>query len=202
MPHFKNKSKDYIISTNFKVMYSTLRKQPELKKLKEELIWLYQPRVNYVLGRNPYKRLESFYRDKLNKDLGIDKKLVRSQKIFLKPLGLSLKNAKQEIVASLSQLTFEEFIMLLPQVYLNNRHLHPQLKIFKNRKNIHKLKLESKTDLDFMNEKLGINTEIKANTTRKNNFELDWNTAMYKVVNKLYGEDFNFFGYEKISGNV
>lgn len=197
MPHFKNKSKDYIISTNFKVMYSTLRKQPELKKLKEELIWLYHPRVNYVLGRNPYKRLESFYRDKLNKDLGIDKKLVRSQKIFLKSVGLSSSSPKIEIVEKLSKLTFEDFILLLPQVYLKNRHLHPQVKIFKNRKNIHKLQLESKSDLIFMNEKLGINTNIKANSTAKSKFKLEWNSKIYDLVNDLYAEDFDFFGYEQ-----
>lgn len=177
-------------------MYSTLRKQPELKKLKEELIWLYSPKVNYVLGRNPYSRLESFYRDKLHKDLGLDKKLVRSQKIFYKPLGIKSNDTKDSIIKRLSEITFEEFIDLLPQVYMKNRHLHPQTLIFKNRKNVHKLKLEDDNDMEFMNNVLGINTQMKANSTSKAKFDLKWNSKMFEIVNQLYNDDFYYFGYE------
>jgi len=158
MPHFKNREKDYIISTNFKVMYSTLKKSSGLKKLKEELIWLYRPRINYAIGRDPYDRLESFYRDKLNKCLNTSRKWGRTQRIFFKPLGLSIFSAHQKKFEALNQVDFEKFIQLLPQVYRKNRHLHPQVKVLKNLRNVHTLKLESEDDLQFMKNELGIDT--------------------------------------------
>ncbi|MGM0532583.1 MAG: sulfotransferase family 2 domain-containing protein [Bacteroidota bacterium] len=197
MPHFKNREKDYIISTNFKVMYSTLRKSQGLKRLKEELIWLHRPRVNYVIGRNPYDRLESFYRDKLNKRVNTSWKWGRTHKIFFKPLGLSFFSSNQEKFNAFKELTFEKFIRLLPQAYMKNRHLHPQVKILKDLKNVHKLKLESEEDLQFMKNELGIDTGIRANQTDKKDFDLKWTREMYDVVNKLYSEDFDFFGYPK-----
>ncbi len=197
MPHFKNREKDYIISTNFKVMYSTLKKSRGLKKLKEELIWLYRPRVNYVIGRNPYTRLESFFRDKLNKSLNNSQKWTRNQKIFFKPLGLSCKNTHQEKYDALNRLTFEDFIQLLPVVYMKNRHLHPQVKIFKNLRNVHKLKLESQADLQFMKDELEIDTEIRANKTDQKQFDFEWTREMWDIVNELYSEDFDFFDYPK-----
>ncbi|MGM0377517.1 MAG: hypothetical protein ACQEQ0_12145, partial [Bacteroidota bacterium] len=95
------------------------------------------------------------------------------------------------------ELTFEKFIRLLPQAYMKNRHLHPQVKILKDLKNVHKLKLESEEDLQFMKNELGIDTGIRANQTDKKDFDLKWTREMYDVVNKLYSEDFDFFGYAK-----
>ena len=197
MPHFKNKEKDYIISTNFKVMYSTIKKSPGLKKLKEELIWLYRPRVNYVVGRDPYNRLESFYRDKLNKCLSSGRKWGRAQRIFFKPMGLTFLSPHKEKYEALSQLTFEKFIQLLPKAYMKNRHLHPQVKIFRNLRNVHPLKLESEEDLQFMKNELGIDTTIRANPTDQAGFDLKWTREMLDVVNELYREDFEFFGYPR-----
>ena len=195
MPHFKNKEKDYIISTNFKVMYSTIKKSPGLKKLKEELIWLYRPRVNYVVGRDPYNRLESFYRDKLNKCLSPSKKLGRDQRIFVRLMGYSFFSSHKEKFEALNQFTFEEFIRLLPKAYMKDRHLHPQKKILRNRRNVQTLKLESKENLQFMKNELGIDTTIRANKTDKDGFDLKWTREMLDIVNELYREDFEFFDY-------
>ncbi|MFW6043739.1 MAG: sulfotransferase family 2 domain-containing protein, partial [Marinilabiliaceae bacterium] len=170
---------------------------PGLKKLKEELIWLYRPRVNYVVGRDPYNRLESFYRDKLNKCLSPGKKWGGAQRIFFRPLGLTFLSSNKKKYEALNQLTFEKFIRLLPRAYMKNRHLHPQVKIFRNLKNVHTLKLESREDLQFMKDELGIDTSIRENKTDKAGFDLKWTREMLDVVNELYGEDFEFFGYPK-----
>ena len=80
---------------------------------------------------------------------------------------------------------------------MKNRHLHPQVKIFRNLKNVHTLKLESLEDLQFMKNELGIDTGIHANKSDREKFDLKWTREMFDVVNNLYGEDFDFFGYPK-----
>lgn len=196
MPHFYNKQEQYFISVNFKVMYSSLRIQKHLKKIK--LFWLrLSSKPKYVIGRNPYTRLESFYRDKLNKDLDQTDYWLRSQKIFFKPLEIKKSASIEKKYTALKNISFQEFIHFLPEVYMNNRHLHPQYKIFKNLKVEKKFKMESEKDKHFIEENLKLDLSKKANTTEKAKFDLQWNDAMYKIVNELYKDDFEYFNYPK-----
>ena len=196
MPHFYNKKEKYYISVNFKVMYSSLRKQKHLKKVKP--FWLQlSSKPKYVIGRNPYTRLESFYRDKLNKDLDQTSYWLRSQKIFFKPLGIKKSASIDEKYQALKAISFSEFIHLLPEVYMNNRHLHPQYKIFKNLKVAKKMKMEMQADRDFVEQKLKLDLSKKVNTTEKAKFDLQWDQAMNEIVNQLYKLDFEYFNYKK-----
>jgi len=195
MPFFYSKSKDFLLYTNFKVMYSTLRKQDSLKRLKGILLWMYRGKKTYVLGRDPYSRLESFYRDKLNKDLGIDKKLVRSQKIFLPHVGLNRWSKKKDVVEKLGAIDFPDFIELLPKVYMKNRHLHPQVKIFQGIESPVKLRIEDKESMETLQSTFGIDTTLRVNKTNREQFILEWTPEMYRIVNDLYKDDFEFFGY-------
>jgi len=185
-----------MLSTNFKVMYSTLRNQESLVRVKAPVLQLQSRKEKYVLGRNPYSRLESFYRDKLNKDLGIDKKIIRSQKIFFPYLGLNRWSEKKVVVEKIGSIDFPEFINLLPKVYMKNRHLHPQVKIFKWQKNPIKLRIEEGSTMKILQSTLGINTDIRANQTDREKFNLAWTPKMYRIVNELYREDFDYFGYD------
>ena len=196
MPHFYNKKEKYYISVNFKVMYSSMRIQKHLKKVKP--FWLkLSSKPKYVIGRDPYTRLESFYRDKLNKDLDKTNYWLRSQKIFFKPLGLKKSDSIEKKYAALKNISFQEFIQFLPEVYMNNRHLHPQYKIFKNLKVEKKFKMESKDDRDYIENNLKLDLSKKANTTQKSKFDLQWNQNMINIVNKLYHQDFDYFNYTK-----
>ena len=68
MPSFVNRSKKITLTTNYKVMYSMLKRQRQWKKSKKWVIKLL-PYKSFGLVRNPYDRLVSFYFDKLNKSL-------------------------------------------------------------------------------------------------------------------------------------
>lgn len=197
MPHFYNKRENYFISVNYKVMYSTLRIQPQLTKVNG--FWLrFSQKPCYAIGRNPYSRLESFYRDKLNKELTTSNKWMRSQKIFFKPLGIRKFDTEEIKYNALKAISFQKFIELLPQVYLKNRHLHPQYKILKNLQVTKKFQMENTDDRQFIENKLHIDLSKKENSTPKENFDLRWTETMYQLVNQLYNEDFKYFQYTKI----
>ena len=72
MPHFINNKLKYILTTNYKVMYTTLCQQKNLSKINNRNITIkYLIRSNYLKDynhflfvRNPYKRIISFFQDK------------------------------------------------------------------------------------------------------------------------------------------
>lgn len=194
MPHFYNFKQKYFISTNFKVMYSTFRKQEYLKKVKLFRL-LFSSKNKYIVVRNPYDRLESFYRDKLGKSLLLEKKWLRSQKIYFKPLGVNSKSREEKFKA-LQKMSFEEFIKLLPLTYQKNRHLHLQNKIFKNIKPKRVIQMEKTEDLFFMQTQLQLDMNIKANKTDKQS-EIIWSPEMIDIVNTVYKADFEQYGYLK-----
>ena len=196
MPHFYNNKEKYFVSVNFKVMYSSMREQTHLKKVKSFRLY-FSKKPKYVIGRKPYTRLESFYRDKLNKDLDKTSYWLRSQKIFFKPLGIKKSDSIEKKYTSLKKITFPEFIRFLPEVHMNNRHLHPQYIIFKKLKVEKKFKMESKENRDFIETELKLDLSQKVNTTEKAKFDLQWTDEMYKIVNEVYKEDFDYFNYSK-----
>ncbi len=195
MPHFKNIKYGYFISVNFKVMYSTLRVQKDLSKVKLFRL-LFSKKDKYIVVRNPYERLESFYRDKLGTHLVESKKWARSQKIFFNPLAVKNKSTREKFKA-LSSLSFESFVKLLPEVYTKNRHLHPQNRLFKKIKHKKILYMEKEEDLLFLAENLHLDLNIKANTTDKSKHHLEWTPSMISIVNNLYAEDFKLYNFER-----
>lgn len=192
MPHFYNFKENYFISTNFKVMYSTLRRQEFLKKVKLFRLLL-SSKDKYIIVRNPYTRLESFYRDKLGKSLRLEKKWLRSQKIYFKPLGINSKTREEKFNA-LKNISFEEFIKLIPVTFQKNRHLHLQSKIFQKIKPKRIFKMENKEDHLFMKTNLHLNMDIQANKTDKES-EIIWTPELLKIVNTVYKIDFEKFRY-------
>lgn len=198
MLFFINNDSKKIIGTNYKVMSSSFRSYDNYKPIRDEEINLDE--FIYVLGRNPYDRAESFYRDKFNKGLesNDDNIWYRWHKIFFPSLGITHKLSEQVKKDAFKNLTFENFIKLLPNHYYKNNHLFKQTRKFKDYKNVHKLKLESNDDMTIMKEVLEINTEIIKNKTNKKNYNLNWTLEMRKIINKIYYEDFQYFNYKMI----
>ena len=67
MPFFKVKKKKILLVTNFKVMFSSLKRTENFIKLKRAEACLriaYTNPLVYFTVRDPYERLASFYRDK------------------------------------------------------------------------------------------------------------------------------------------
>ena len=193
MPHFLNAKKHYFLSLNFKVMYTTMKKQVDLKKV----LWI-RPLLStydkYFIVRNPYDRLESFYRDKLGKDVNPRKIWLSSQKIYFEPLGIT--DATDEVkMQAIRDMTFEQFIRILPLNYMKNRHLHPQYKIFSGLKPKRILKMENPDDMRFLSEKLQLDMEIRANSTEKNEKHIHWDKDLADIVNRIYEKDFKLYAY-------
>ena len=194
MPSFVNRSKKITLTTNYKVMYSMLKRQRQWKKSKKWVIKLL-PYKSFGLVRNPYDRLVSFYFDKLNKSLNDGDYFSRSQRIFF-PILDDISNASSlEKYQALKAITFNEFIQLLPEIYDKNRHLHPQYWVFKNLRVDTFLQIENPAAKQFMQENLGVDLKIKANVTQKK--DLEWEPKSITIVNHIYQKDFEKYGYHK-----
>ena len=172
-------------------MYSMLKKQRDWKKSKNWLIQLL-PYKKFGLVRDPYKRLASFYFDKLHQSLDDSDYFVRSQRIFFPVLGVK-KAPPAEKYLALRAVDFNSFIELLPEIYTKNRHLHPQHWVFENIKIDKFLQIENESAQQLMQGKLDIDLNIKANVTQKD--DLQWDSSSIKIVNEIYHKDFENYGY-------
>lgn len=221
---FKKKEEELYLVTNYKVMYSTLMKQQSLERV-------YPPFSNkiiskmcfarfgltntkfYLLLRNPYFRLESFFKDKFRKVVKVSEregKWQLCQKIFFPQLGLDTSMPLSEISKRLLETSFSEFISMLPHTYKKDGHLHPQywsiyMTIFKkvNVKlpiSFQKVyKMESEKDIGLLANIFDLNLGIKANSTKSMNISIEWTSKELEIVEKIYGDDFRKFNYKKRS---
>lgn len=209
---FKSTDDSYRIVTNFKVMYSTLMKQPNLSVEHNNNIYdlLSYTGSKYFLARDPYNRLESFYRDKfiLHPQRSVFKENFQwqhCQKIFFPEYGFKSDDF-EAVRNALMTTSFEKFINMLPSKYMLDRHLMPQIfsLCLKENDSIVRidvdriLKMEEENDLLFLHSHLHIDTSIKENETRLNNIDIAWNATLRKIVNTYYEPDFEELEYDMI----
>lgn len=216
--HFHNKSKSYYLTTNYKVWYGTLIHQPELKILKKEEYIDIVKNFNldksdpnkiksYHLVRNPYKKLESLYKHKfihqpLNLKSFEDHPLYVTLFPFLALDIYDVEGAKKK----LKETSFESFIRLLPLIFSLDWHLIPQytsheIEVTEGKFKVgydRYFKVEDEEDKLFLRTELGINTEIKMNSTETTSQKIVWTPELRNIVNLLYRNDFLLFGYEII----
>jgi len=220
MPHFVNASKHYFISTNYKVLYSLLYSQPALQEIRMDVLgqhyrsnqvtpgWL----GHFLIVRDPYTRLESFFKDKFRQDpvvtlRGYDQ-LQRCHRFFCSYLRIDPADSPMTIREKLLRLSFEQFVHLLPTVYLLDGHLHPQVNIMTIRfrgapiqlKFNRILQIESAADLAYLQDELAIDVSKKINNTNQVAWSPPWHPDLRAVVNDLYKADFATFQYEMRTG--
>lgn len=218
MPHFFNPSQHYYISTSFKVMYTLLYHAPSLQRVSNQQMQLYTVQrfiyyrriPHFLLVRNPYERLESFYKDKFRQvplarlmEYG---QLQQCQRIFCPFLHISPVDTAEVIREKLLALSFAHFIELLPQVYQLDGHLHPQhmiTRIYYRGIPISPIKIDKILQVEFtddrhyLQEKLGIDLTQKLNHTAAIPLEVPWSPRLRSIVNQLYHADFKRLGYEQ-----
>jgi hypothetical protein len=206
---FKSLDDSYYIITNFKVMYSTLMRQSNITLLKEH-DWkvLSECRETlYFLVRNPYDRLESFFRDKfiLHPGRSVQTNNFRwqnCQKIFFDELQVSPDDF-DDVQERLTTTSFDQFIEMLPSKYLLDLHLAPQVYAicYMEGDSVFELQVDGvlmvddEDDMAFLQSKLGIDTSVRENETRFENIHLGWNERSRSIVNGLYEADFWQLGY-------
>jgi hypothetical protein len=216
MPHFVNASKHYFVSTNYKVLYSLLYEQPALREIKMQEVaqhYLSDPVPSPWLGhffivRNPYTRLESFFKDKFRQDPVTTTRtydeLQRCQRFFCSYLRIDPADSPLTIREKLLSLSFAQYVHLLPTVYLLDGHLHPQVNMMTIRFRgaplqlsfDRVLKIESAPDRAYLQDKLAIDVSQKINNTHQVKWSSPWQPDLYAVVNDLYKADFATFQYE------
>jgi hypothetical protein len=219
MPHFVNPSKRYYLSTSLKVLYTLLYHEPALQLLCTGGLdlrsyvrrWVYGWRMpHFLLVRNPYDRLESFYKDKFRQVPATQRltydQLQDCQRFFCPFLHIHPDDAPATIREKLLGLSFARFIELLPQVYQCDLHLRPQVMtklVYYRRRPIASLKIdrtlhmESPDDLRYLQDELGIDLSRKHNSTQTIPLANPWSPELRAIVNKLYRADFQEFGYER-----
>ena len=140
MIHFFHKKNKILVSTNLKVMYSSLKQTDSLVEIKYKK-FLFLKIINifkvkhYLLVRNPYTRIVSFYKNKFQ---AIPKKILNRklfkfegiEKLFFTHLNINSDDTNDVIASKLCSLSFVDFIRLLPQYYQKDYHMHPQSRVF------------------------------------------------------------------------
>ena len=104
----------------------------------------------------------------------------------------------------LRAVSFDAFIRLLPYAYRRDRHLYPQNRIcyFPGRfTRVPLLEirfseiLQLETDRERLGTELGLDAAIHYNRTHHDPYEACFTPRLYRIVNRLYREDFTRFGY-------
>lgn len=216
-----HKSEKYFLSTNPKVLTSTLNTQGDLHRFEGANKYLnniksrlgLSHKKHYLLVRDPYSRVESFFKEKLRKCVLQTKSdppyiLKLHQEIFYPYLNIdAIETSLDEKIQIFMDTSFEDYIQLLPKVYRLDQHLLPQSLSYRTKvKGLVRyrfkfdkiIKIEDDLDMQFLSKNLGIDTKVRLNATNDLKSEIVWDAKLRGIVNNLYRDDFNELGYQTL----
>ena len=230
MPHFYHRDQEILISLNYKVMFSSLtwlsRNSPAVMEIEQLSQIFAKPQSiffknHYLLVRNPYKKIISFYKDRFYFVSLTQKNNPCSpwqgvQKMIFPYLGIDEKRDSREQILKKWNISFVDFVSnILPKIYKMNGHLTPQHWIFYLRKrekgeiiitstkkhpifkNVEIIKIEDREALTKFCEKIGYDVNRKIHNTQKIE-DPELTPDVIKIINKIYKDDFKIFGYPKL----
>lgn len=218
---FKNRIEDAYLVTNLKVMYSTLTMQENMEEVGKDLALIQRVLLKHLgvskfrfdlIVRNPYDRLESFFKNKFRKSL--PKILATGEwqhchEIFFEHFALDARSPSELVVDKLSKVSFEEFVRLLPYTYTRDGHLYPQhwaLGLYYRKGRVKMglpipyedtFHMESEEDLLRAASLYSLDLSIRENSTASVKACVEWTADAVNVVNELYAKDFDSFGYKR-----
>lgn len=199
MPRFVHEEREVLVSTSFKVMYSSIAKSG-VTYLDESAFNLrvMQPRYRHVmLVRNPYTRLASFFADKLRKSVeGNIGYWQPCQHIFFPFVGVSAHDPPEKVQEALLAISIERFVELLP--WLRDDHLLPQSALFNvKERHLHCVTqvFRMEHDVNRLWSLLGVECPPHLNKSSAQPDLLSLSPRDRSIVNHLYREDFLSFGY-------
>ncbi len=221
---FKKRDENVFVITNFKVMYSSLRKKESLirvypgKRMYLHALesWVSGTSKFYLVVRNPFKKVMSFYKNKFisaerNRASMMEEGEEKSWQICTEPffpyLGLSEEDDPNQVSEKLKSTSFDKVISILPEVHLKDGHMVPQhhsLKFPINRYGLRFsipikfekiFKMEEKEDLKELERVFDIDLSKKANNSDDISEKIPWDEKSIQIVANLYKEDFQKFNY-------
>lgn len=213
MPRFLDRDRSLLVSTNLKVLYSTLCWQDQLEEV-GELVFareLLSGRCRHVMfTRDPYDRLVSAYVDKFQthpRTLGTSDfhGWQKFQRRFLSRLGVPRDASEETVRDTLLGVSFSEFIGHLPALHWRDGHLRPQhyrmsiavrrtIRLLPAR--IDLLVPVERIDHSMMRERYGLELEgVRRNATSHGPSQDYYDPGSRAVVERLYRRDFERLGY-------
>jgi hypothetical protein len=199
MPRFVAEERKILVSTSFKVMYSSIAKSG-VTYLDESAFALRMRQRRYkhvVLVRNPYTRLASFFADKLRKSVrGNSGHWQLSQQIFFPFIGVSLEDPPETVREAMLGISLERFVELIPS--LRDDHLLPQsalLDVKERHLHCETQMLRMEHDLDRLWSLLGVECPPHLNKSSEQPDLLSLSAEHRSIVNDFYRTDFLSFGY-------
>ena len=209
MPIFTTTDRSILIGSSYKVLYTTLSLTEGLHLINGNEVPRFHPEAKvYFLCRNPYLRLESFYRDKLVVSLRNIENLQHCQQIILEAFDLD-KIDIQAAKTFLSTMNINHLVSCLPFIYKKDGHLQPQTIFYKEligllqkskivNQEVELIKIEHQDLLTIFGKKVGIDFSKKKNSTiGKVDFEQKIGRNSKFILHKLYESDFMNFNYSK-----
>jgi len=204
MPRFLLRDSDALLSTSYKVMYSSFV-ESGLEEIDGPAFAAIaatrarDPGFRHLMAvRDPYARLASFFADKLRRDLERNSGAWQfCQMIFFPLLGIGLGDGFETVRDALRSISFEGFIDMLPRV-CGNGHLRPQVNLLA----VEGLDLKActrifpiETEAERLWTCLGIARPPRANSSEALPSLESLRRDQLDLVNTLYAEDFESFGY-------
>jgi hypothetical protein len=220
LPSFIHAHKAFYVSTSFKVMYTTLAKDAGLaipRSNRPLLVNTWRAALglrslpHYLIVRDPYRRLESFFRDKFRKHPAHSRASCAAdwqpcQRIFFPLLGVAPGSDGPAIRERLLSLAFPDFVRELARVYRRDHHLLPQVdaRFVRMRgaalgwiQPTRILRMESAPDLAFLAELLERDLDTPENATDDVAVECGWNAELRAIANRIYRWDFRLYRYPR-----
>jgi len=164
-----------------------------------------------MLVRNPYLRVESYFREKLRQKVRrvFDQEnpyiLKRHQEIFYPYIGLKVADSLDRKAEGLLNFSFRDFVLKIPDVCLKEDHLAPQTHNFSRRilgiertmKMNRFVHVENQAEMAWLANHLGLDLSIHVNSSLSENDEtIRWDNESMQVVKSVYTRDFEIMGYD------
>lgn len=208
MPRFLARETDVLVSTSYKVMYSSLVKTGLFDEIgNAAFAALAAERCrgggnhHLMAVRDPYARLASFFADKLRQDLKRSSgRFQFCQVIFFPLIGLAHDASFEEARDALRAISFDAFIDFLPRICAD-LHLQPQVglldaagldlgpctRIFR-----------IETEAAMFWQAIGVRRPPWSNRSRTLPSVKTLTRDRLDIVNSVYAADFTRFGYDRL----
>lgn len=204
MPHFLCREPNALLSTSYKVMYSSFV-ESGLEEIDAAAFCARvkrdarEPGFRHLMAvRDPYARLGSFFADKLRRNLERSSGNWQfCQMIFFPLVGVRLGDSFETARDALRSISFERFIEMLPSV-CGNGHLRPQATLLDVggldlKACTHVFPIESAAERLWSH--LGVERPPRANSSTEAPDMGSLRREQLDVINAIYAEDFTCFGY-------